>query len=313
MPFPIIAALPFAVKAGLAAAGIGSAVAAGSATKRAIVKGKNKKVVRKVKAKGLTPTQAQLDAAAGGQRAKNPGGPLQSDFFHGTPDQDVQKSIYNPQQMALQQDIIARIQQALPYYQLPGGNNSQSSMPPQPPQGPQGPGDQSSGPNAPQPPQGPQGPGNQSSGPQGPQPPLPPQQNQSFQGDQGFQPYEDKANEGYQQGVASLAERFTSLGGGRLGSPAFTSALEQHNRGFQNDLNAQRQEYGLNQQKMQNNNLSNLLQSGLGKSQENIFHPGQNAGFQDLIKTLLPHLADFAGSYYGNKWSQPKVPKPPKD
>lgn len=257
MPFPLLAALPFAAKAGLAAAGIGGAVAAGKASKRAIGKGKSKKIVRQIKAKGLTPSQAQLDAAAGGQRAKNPGEPLQADFLHGTPDQKSQMSVYNPQQEELLKNLISRIQEALPNLQLPGQQQNPQQIQ---------------------------------------------QQQQQFQ--QGFQPYEDLANEGYQQGVASLAERFTSLGGGRLGSPAFTSALEQHNRGFQNDLNAQRQQYGLNQQTNQNSNLSNLLQSGLGRSQENLFHPGQNAGYQDLIKGVLPAAAQFAGSYYGNKFSK---------
>ena len=247
--------IPAAVLTGLKALGLlTSVVSAGKASKRAINKGQAKKIVRQVKASGKKPTQAQLDSAHGGQRAKNPGGPLQADFFRGTPDIDRQVPILSPEQQQLQNNLIQSIMKALPNYQLPGQQQTPEQFQ---------------------------------------------QQQQQFQ--QGFQPFQDLAQEDFQNGVASLAERFTSLGGGRLGSPAFTSALGQYNRGFQSDLNAQRQQYGLQQQANQNTNFHNLLSGGLSRSQENVFHPGQNAGYQDLIKGVLPAAGLGIGAYFGGK------------
>jgi|GEM_PF-6640297 hypothetical protein len=126
------------------------------------------------------------------------------------------------------------------------------------------------------------------------------QQQQQYQ--QQFAPFANQAHEGFQNGVASLAERFTSAGGGRIGSPAFATALGQAHRGFQSDLNAQANEYGLNQQKMQNNNFNNLASGGLSGGVENIMHQPQAAGYQNLINGVLPALGTAAGAYLGAKY-----------
>jgi hypothetical protein len=125
------------------------------------------------------------------------------------------------------------------------------------------------------------------------------QQQQQYQ--QQFSPFANQAHEGFQNGVASLAERFTSAGGGRLGSPAFATALGQAHRGFQSDLNSQAAEYGLNQQRNQQSNFNNLASGGLSGGVENIVHQPQAAGYQNLINGSLGALGTGLGAYYGSK------------
>ncbi len=83
---------------------------------------------------------------------------------------------------------------------------------------------------------------------------------------QGFQPYEAQMRQGFNEGtVPGLAERFTSLGGGRLGSPTFAQQLGQAGRGLEGDINAARETYRQGQQQY---NLGNR-QVGLQQRQYN--------------------------------------------
>lgn len=83
---------------------------------------------------------------------------------------------------------------------------------------------------------------------------------------QGFQPYEAQMRNGFNEGtVPGLAERFTSLGGGRLGSGTFAQQLGQAGRGLEGDINAARETYRQGQQQY---NLGNR-QVGLQQRQYN--------------------------------------------
>lgn len=77
----------------------------------------------------------------------------------------------------------------------------------------------------------------------------------------------------YTQTVPSLAERFTAMGGGQRSS-AFQGALANAGRGLGNDLAAQQQQYGLQQQGMQQNLISNLLNLGLSPQFAQNLNPG---------------------------------------
>ncbi len=64
-----------------------------------------------------------------------------------------------------------------------------------------------------------------------------------------------------QQGIPSLAERFTSLGGGQRSS-AFQGALGGAQADLESQLGALRSQYGLQQQQQRQSLLGNLLQQG---------------------------------------------------
>lgn len=266
MPLPLLAALPFAVKAALgvgAALGIGKA---GSSSIKAIKKGKAKKTVRQVIKKGGKPTQEQLNLAKG----LTAEGYKKGGFFDSEPGRAEALSTKTPDQLKFQNASLDSLNNSLPYYQLPG------------------------------------------------QQLTPQQQQQQFQQhQQGFQPFEDQARKGfYQSTIPSLAERFTSLGSGNsLRSPVFQNTLARAGSNFESDLNAQRAQYGLNQQNMQNSNFHNLMSGGLSQSRENIYHPGKNAGLVDVAAGIIPFAGQYAGTYYGEKHAleaanRAKTPKP---
>jgi hypothetical protein len=77
----------------------------------------------------------------------------------------------------------------------------------------------------------------------------------------------------YTQTIPSLAERFTAMGGGQRSS-AFQGALANAGRFLGNDLAAQQQQYGLQQQGMQQNLISNLLNLGLAPQFAQNLNPG---------------------------------------
>jgi hypothetical protein len=77
----------------------------------------------------------------------------------------------------------------------------------------------------------------------------------------------------YTQTIPSLAERFTAMGGGQRSS-AFQGALANAGRFLGNDLAAQQQQYGLQQQGMQQNLISNLLNLGLTPQFAQNLNPG---------------------------------------
>ena len=100
-------------------------------------------------------------------------------------------------------------------------------------------------------------------------------------------PLEEQAMTKFQsQTVPSLAERFTSMGGGAQSSSAFQSSLGRAGAGLQQGLAATRPQLGLQQ-----------LQFGLRPQFENAYFPGQpgfgeqllSGGLQGLLQ-LLPML-----------------------
>lgn len=86
----------------------------------------------------------------------------------------------------------------------------------------------------------------------------------------------------YTQTIPSIAERFTSLGGGQRSS-AFQGALGQAGRGLANDLASQQQQYNLQQQGMEQNLISNLLNMGLVPQFAQNLNPGKGGAIQGLV------------------------------
>jgi hypothetical protein len=94
----------------------------------------------------------------------------------------------------------------------------------------------------------------------------------------------------YTQTIPSIAERFTSMGGGQRSS-AFQGALGQAGRSLGNDLAAQQQGYNLQQQQLaqnqfgMNQNLyTNLLNMGLRPQFESNLQPGRGGAGPGLLK-----------------------------
>ena len=84
---------------------------------------------------------------------------------------------------------------------------------------------------------------------------------------QGFDPYERQMRQGFNEGtVPGLAERFTSLGGGRLSSPSFVQQLGRAGTGLESDIGAARETYRQGQQQygLQNRQLG-LNQRDIGQ------------------------------------------------
>lgn len=109
---------------------------------------------------------------------------------------------------------------------------------------------------------------------------------------QGFDPIEQRARSQFQQQtIPSLAERFTSMGGGQnsLSSPAFTSQLGQAGAGLEEGLAALRSQYGLQNRSQ----LMELLGYGLQPEFDNFSVEGQ----QGALHQLLP-IAARAGAAY---------------
>lgn len=114
-----------------------------------------------------------------------------------------------------------------------------------------------------------------------------------------FQPIAQQAQRNFQtQTVPGLAERFTSLGGGQLGSPAFASQLGQAGAGLQSTLAGQEQGFNMQQQQMQNQNLMQLLQMFLQPQFQNMYHQPQQSGLSSLMGQIGGPLA-LAGLAYG--------------
>lgn len=90
-----------------------------------------------------------------------------------------------------------------------------------------------------------------------------------------------------QQGIPTIAERFGSLGGagtegGALSSPDLYKQLFSNSQDFYSQLAAQQAQYGLQNSAQQGNNLSNLLQAGLGKQFDYDVTPGQPSKARQL-------------------------------
>lgn len=113
-----------------------------------------------------------------------------------------------------------------------------------------------------------------------------------------FAPIAQQAQRNFQtQTVPGLAERFTSLGGGQLGSPAFAQMLGQAGAGLQSDLAAQEQNFNMQQEEIQNQNLMRLLQMFLQPQFENVYHQPQKSGIRNLFDQLGGPLAQLALAY----------------
>jgi len=108
---------------------------------------------------------------------------------------------------------------------------------------------------------------------------------------EGFEPIAQQAKRQFQQEtVPSLAERFTSLGGGAQRSSAFQGALGRAGAGLSENLAGMGTRYGLQRQ----GQLQNLLGMGLTPQFENIYQEG-GAGRapefgQQLMSQALPLL-----------------------
>lgn len=115
-----------------------------------------------------------------------------------------------------------------------------------------------------------------------------------------FAPIAQNAQRNFQtQTVPGLAERFTSLGGGQLGSPAFANMLGQAGAGLQSDLASQEQGFNMQQEDMQNQNLMRFLQMFLQPQFENLQHGQQSSGLSNLFSQIGGPLAQ-AGLAYGS-------------
>ena len=114
-----------------------------------------------------------------------------------------------------------------------------------------------------------------------------------------FAPIAQQAQERfYGQTVPTLAERFTALGG--QDSSAFQGALASAGRGLDVDLAALEQQYGLQQQGLQQNLLANLLSAGLGtRAFESAYIPKQQGFGESLVLNTVPAAIRAAGAYFG--------------
>jgi hypothetical protein len=89
---------------------------------------------------------------------------------------------------------------------------------------------------------------------------------------EGFEPIAEQALDQFnQEGINSIAHRFTSLGQGSLDSPDFAQHAYGARAGLMKDLAAQKAQWG--QQNM--GNILQMLQLGLGRQTENIHRPEQ--------------------------------------
>lgn len=99
--------------------------------------------------------------------------------------------------------------------------------------------------------------------------------------------------------VPTLAERFASLGsGGSLNSSAFANSLSSAGSGLEQELASMRQQYGLQEQGMQNQNLFNLLQQGLSPQFAAGIVPGQDSAIRNLWNKASGPATQAAANYF---------------
>lgn len=112
------------------------------------------------------------------------------------------------------------------------------------------------------------------------------------------------------QTVPTLAERFGALAGDSRGSSGVFGQLGAAGAGLDENLASLQQQYGMQQQAFnygaQQNQTNQLLQllsllsgQGLGRSQENIYDPGQSSGAWQLLNSLVGGLGSAAGKVGG--------------
>lgn len=119
-----------------------------------------------------------------------------------------------------------------------------------------------------------------------------------------FGPIENQARTGFAtQTVPTIAERFTSMGGGQSSS-AFAGALGSAGSELERSLASLKSDVGLQQQGQQQNLLLSLLQQGLQPQAENLYHTAQPGAFQSAlspaIQALISYLSGGAASGLGS-------------
>lgn len=106
-----------------------------------------------------------------------------------------------------------------------------------------------------------------------------------------FAPIEQQARRGFQQQtLPSIAERFTSMGGGQRSS-AFQQALGQAGAGLEQNLASMKQQYNLQRQPL----FQQMINMGLRPQFENVMHARQPGMLETGISSLLGGLGGALG------------------
>jgi len=113
---------------------------------------------------------------------------------------------------------------------------------------------------------------------------------------QGFQPIAQEARRGFmEEGVPSLAERFSGLGAGSQRSSAFTGELAKGLGGLESQLESLGSQYGQRQQGL----AQQLLGMGLTPQEQFLVKPGDE-GFASKLAGLGAQFGgNILGSYLG--------------
>ena len=116
-----------------------------------------------------------------------------------------------------------------------------------------------------------------------------------------FQPIADEARSNfYSETVPTLAERFSGMGAGGQGSSDFRGAIGAAGTGLDKALASLKQQYGMQQQGMNQNLLSILLSGGLGtRSFENAHFPRQPGFAENFGTNVLGGAANAATKLAG--------------
>lgn len=126
---------------------------------------------------------------------------------------------------------------------------------------------------------------------------------------EGFEPIAQQARSQFEQSIPTLAERFSGLG--MLQSPALASVIGKGQQELEENLAAQKAQFGLQQQGNIAGLLPQLLQSGLAPQYESQFimprpqpqfipppqQAGVGGGFASGIGSLLGGLGSLAGAF----------------
>lgn len=116
---------------------------------------------------------------------------------------------------------------------------------------------------------------------------------QNLGGATGFEPIAQRAKTQFNtQTVPSIAERFTSLGGGAQRSSAFPALLGQQAAGLEEGLAGLQSQHGMELLKL-------LLGTSLSPEVETGITPESEGGFGSLLKQLLPYLGPLLGGLFG--------------
>lgn len=109
---------------------------------------------------------------------------------------------------------------------------------------------------------------------------------------QGFEPLAQQARTQFsEQTIPSIAERFSSLGSGAQRSSAFAQTLGQAGAGLEEELAAQKAQFGLQER----DQLQQLLGLGLTPQFDTMYHQAQPGRLQNLGSAL----ASLGGAAFG--------------